>query len=315
MTQRHAARASAPPAADPGIQARIAAALPRLTGAQRQLAEFVNHELFRAATMRIEEIAQAAGVSAASANRFARALGFDGYPQFRAAMVREFQATMAPVERLRDALASPASSHDVVLSALETDIDNLRATQRTLTGKACNDAVGALVAARRVYVLGFGSSAQLAAQLEYGLTPYLGDVQSLATAAGPANAARRLHDLGAKDVVVSIAFPRYLRDTVALTRIARDNGARVLALTDTPSSPLARLAHTTLLINAYRRMAANSDAVVLSVIQGLCGAVAHRVAHSAGSAASMTQSTLPWLYQETGQLEPEPAAPNTRRAP
>lgn len=262
--------------------------------------------------MRIEEIANAAGVSAASANRFARALGFEGYPQFRSAMMSEFEATLAPVERLRDALTSPATAHDMLLSALETDIENLRATQRSLNSEACNQAVGSLVQAKRIFILGFGSSGHLAAQLEYGLNPYLGFVQSLAAAGGSANAARRLHDVGAEDVVVSIAFPRYLRDTVTLTKMARDNGAQVIALTDTPSSPVARLAHIAMHVSAYRRLAANSDAVVLSVIQGLCGAVAHRMPKSAQAASSMTQATLPWLYQETG-LSASPQVPVKKR--
>lgn len=296
-----------------GIQARIAAALPTLTGAQRLMAEFVNHNLFQAATMRIEEIAQAASVSPATANRFAGALGFGGYPQFRAAMMREFEATLAPVERLKSALASPASSHELILSALETDIDNLRATQHALTGQACNDAVDALVGADRVFVVGFGSSGHLAAQLEYGLNPYLGYVQSLAGAGGPANAARRLYDATARDLVVAIAFPRYLGDTIAVAEQARSSGARVLALTDSASSPLSRLADISLYVHAYRRMAANSDAIVLAVIQGLCGAVAHRAPASAQAAASMTQATLPWLYRD-GRKAAGARGRKTRRA-
>jgi DNA-binding MurR/RpiR family transcriptional regulator len=98
--------------------------------------------------------------------------------------------------------------------------------------------------------------------------------------------------------VVAIAFPRYLRDTIAVAEQARSSGARILALTDSISSPLRQLADISLYINAYRRMAANSDAIVLAVIQGLCGAVAHRVPKSAQAAASMTQATLPWLYRD-----------------
>ena len=298
------------PATDTGIQERLAAALPRLTGAQRLMADFVSQSLFQAATMRIEEIAQAAGVSTATANRFARALGFEGYPQFRAATMREFEATLAPVERLRDAMASPATSHELVLSALETDIENIRATQRMLTDQACADAVGALAGASRIYTVGFGSSGQLAAQMEYGLTPYVRHVESLATAGGAVHAARRLHDVCGKDVLVAIAFPRYIDDTIALARQAAEAGAQVIALTDAPSSPLARVARIALFVRAYRRLAANSDAVVLSVIQGLCGAVAHRNPRSSEAAAGMTQATLPWLYRQAG---PAPASPKASR--
>ena len=93
-----------PSSADELISARIAAAMPTLTPIHRRMGAFVLANLFRSATMRIDELASAVGASVATANRFARALGFDGYPAFREALVRGFEATIAPVERLRTAL-------------------------------------------------------------------------------------------------------------------------------------------------------------------------------------------------------------------
>ena len=72
--------------------------MPTLTPIHRRMGDYVLANLFRAATMRIDELASVVGASVASANRFARALGFDGYPQFREALVCGFEATLAPVE-------------------------------------------------------------------------------------------------------------------------------------------------------------------------------------------------------------------------
>ncbi|MFP3560277.1 MurR/RpiR family transcriptional regulator, partial [Paraburkholderia sp. SIMBA_049] len=85
------------------IAERIASAMPRMTPIHRRMGEFVLANPFRAATMRIDELAQAVNASIATANRFAKALGFDGYPAMRAALVRGFEATLGPVERLRSA--------------------------------------------------------------------------------------------------------------------------------------------------------------------------------------------------------------------
>src|SRR5204862_1262658 len=67
-------------------------ALPTLTPAHQRMAQYVLENPFRAATMRIDEFATAVDVSVATANRFARALGFEGYPQFRTELVRGFEA-------------------------------------------------------------------------------------------------------------------------------------------------------------------------------------------------------------------------------
>ena len=75
---------------DETIMARIADVYPTLSRAHRRAADFVLKHPFQAATMMIDELARAAGISVATANRFARALGIDGYPAFRAELVRTF---------------------------------------------------------------------------------------------------------------------------------------------------------------------------------------------------------------------------------
>src|SRR5438309_4834383 len=107
------------PPVDETVMARIAAAYPGLSPAHRKAADFVLNHPFQAATMMIDELARAAHISVATANRFARALGIDGYPEFRAELVRTFSATLAPVEKLRAALQRNASVSEIARASLE----------------------------------------------------------------------------------------------------------------------------------------------------------------------------------------------------
>ncbi|GAB5095211.1 MULTISPECIES: MurR/RpiR family transcriptional regulator [unclassified Caballeronia] len=281
--------------ADDLISARIAAAMPGLTPIHQRMGAFVLANLFRSATMRIDELAEAVGASVATANRFARALGFSGYPAFREALVRGFEATIAPVERLRSALESPASGADVFDASLAQASANLRLAQTSVDAAKAVAVVEAILAARQVFVLGYGASAFLAGLMEHGLTPYCANVQSLALTGGPSHAARRLFTASREDLLVAIAFPRYVDDTITLARQARDHGVRVVALTDSIASPLARIADLVLTIGAERRLAANCDTAVLAVIEALCDAVAHRAKRSVEAASGLTEFVLPWL--------------------
>ncbi|MFM0241600.1 MurR/RpiR family transcriptional regulator [Paraburkholderia phytofirmans] len=281
--------------AEQSIAARIAAAMPTLTPIHRRMGDYVLANLFRAATMRIDELASVVGASVATANRFARALGFDGYPQFREALVRGFEATLAPVERLRSAQESLAAGDDVVDASLEQAANNLQATRTAIDSAAAEAAVEAIIAARRVFVLGFGASAFLAGLMEHGLMPYHDNVQSLALMGGPSHAARRLFASNESDLVIGLAFPRYVEDTIKLAHRAAGRGARVLALTDSPRSPLAQFADISLYIRADRRLAANADSAVLAVIEALCDAVAYRAKRSVKAAAEVSEFLLPWL--------------------
>lgn len=314
----HPPVASSP--AEQAIAARIAAAMPTLTPIHRRMGDYVLANLFRAATMRIDELASVVGASVATANRFARALGFDGYPQFREALVRGFEATLAPVERLRSAQESLAPSDDLVDASLEQAASNLHATRTAIDRTAADAAVEAIIAARRVFVLGYGASAFLAGLMEHGLMPYHDNVQSLALIGGPSHAARRLFASNKDDLVIGIAFPRYVEDTIELARRAASRGARVLALTDSARSPLAQFANLSLYIRTDRRLAANADSAVLAVIEALCDAVAYRAKRSVKAATEVSEFLLPWLVDPQagsigGAAEPARAVVRTTRKP
>lgn len=296
------------------ISARISAAIPALTPVHRRMAEYVHANPYRAATMRIDELASAVGASVASANRFARTLGFDGYPAFREALVRGFEATLAHVERLRTAQESPTARGEVFDRSLDQTIVNLHATRDTIDAASAEAAVGAIMKARRVYVLGLGTSGFLAGLMEYNLAPYHEGVESLAQIGGVTHAARHLGRATANDLLVAIAFPRYINDTIVLASRAADLGVPVLALTDSAESPLARIAKLTLIVRSERHLGANCDAAVLAAIEALVDAVAHRSKRSVRAAAEMTEFVHPWLVNPQRSAEPAAAAVPERRA-
>ncbi|RQS61579.1 MurR/RpiR family transcriptional regulator [Burkholderia sp. Bp8963] len=299
------------------IAARIAAAMPSLTPIHRRMGEYVLANPFRAATMRIDELAQAAGASIATANRFAKALGFDGYPAMRAALVRGFEATLGPVERLRSAQEQEAGVRGAawIDAVFDQAVENIEDTRAHLDAANVETAVEAIVAARRVLILGAGSSAFLAGLMEHGLSVCHDNVQSLALLGGPSHAARRLYTAGARDLVIAIAFPRYVEDTIELARRTAARGAQVLALTDGPHSPLVPIASLSLFVTAQRRFAATSEAAVLATIEALIDAVALRTHRSAKAAADMTEFLLPWLTQPQAALSAtNPSSDRSRKS-
>lgn len=189
---------------EPAIAERIASAMPLMTPIHRRMGEFVLANPFRAATMRIDELAQAVNASIATANRFAKALGFDGYPAMRAALVRGFEATLGPVERLRSAQEQESGVRgaawiDAVFDQAAANIENTRAQ---LDAADVEAAVEAIVGARRVLILGAGSSAFLTGLMEHGLSVCHDSVQSLALLGGPSHAARRLYTADSRDLVI-----------------------------------------------------------------------------------------------------------------
>lgn len=279
------------------IATRIAQIRSSLTPSHQQMADYVLAHPLQAATMPIDELAAVVGLSVATANRFARAIGLDGYAMLRAELVKGFEAMLAPVEKMRARLEKPGSVHDAFAAAMEESQRNIAATLDALNPAACEEAVRLVLAARRIYVLGFGSSGWLAGLLQRGLELHCDNVHLLASVAGASHGARLLPRMNGQDLLIAISFPRYLSDTVALAESAVAQGVRVLALTESPQSPLGKIAHCYLLAQTDNYYAANSEASVLSLIEALSSAVALQAKESVQSAARMTESVLPWLLQ------------------
>lgn len=290
---------------NPSMAQRIARAMPMLSQAHRQVADYVQAHPLKVATMPIDELAGAAGVSVATANRFARALEFEGYAQFRAALVLGFESTLAPVERLRSKLEHTASVADVFASALDEVARNAEETRQSLDARSCAQAVSALLKAQRIYVMGYGASSWLGGLLVRNLDRYCENVQLLPSIEGSSYGARMLSRLKATDLVVVISFPRYFSDTLLLARRVHAAGIPQLAITDGPASPLVPLSTLALYARTHSAYFANSEASALALIEALCSAVSHAAKGSLRAAADLTESVLPWLDgRHAGRLRP-----------
>jgi DNA-binding MurR/RpiR family transcriptional regulator len=288
---------------DTPIGRRIARAYPELTGALKRFADLVLGDPVTVARASIQAASAGIGVSVATANRFSRALGFKGYAEFRAELIRGFETAFEPVERLRVELSRTATSHETIRHSLEEDIRNLQLTLQNLTEDASTRAVDLILGARRRYVIGFSASAHLGALLANGLDRLVGDTQVVGNTDGAFGAAQHVSQFGAGDLVIAIAFPRYIRDTVELARFAVDRGIPLLAITDGPRSPLAAIARVTLYAATARAHASTSDASTLALIEALVAAVARRTPDAVAKADAFARFALPWFDAGFGPTE------------
>lgn len=279
------------------IAERIARQNTQLSASHRRIADYVLKSPFKVAMMTIDKLAAACNVSIATTNRFARVLGYTSYSLFRAALASGFEQALEPVERLRLERTRNASSYDIFAASLYEDQRNAEATRLALSPEACDQAVTTILDAPRIFVVGFGSSGFLAGLLQRGLSLHCPNVETLAGPGGVSHAARQLSRITPEDVVIGIAFPRYIKDTVSLIKVAHEKQAIILALTDKPSSPIAPLASICLYAQSSRQMLSNSDTAVLGLIEGLTCAVAHRSEDSVTRAALLTESVMPWIYE------------------
>ena len=149
---------------------------------QRRIAQYIMESYDKAAFMTAAKLGQTVGVSESTVVRFAVSLGFDGYPSMQKAMQEMVLNRLTSVQRLEVA-SDRMADQDIVSMVLQSDMEKLRRTDETISREDFSRAVDAIVAAKRVFILGVRSAAPLANFLGYYLR-YLSDNVHIVTASG-----------------------------------------------------------------------------------------------------------------------------------
>lgn len=221
------------------VSARISAIFAQLTGSERRLAEVVLDASADLAALTAGELAARAGVSAATAARFFRRLGYDSYADLRRA-ARTVRALGSPL----DELSQRSGARGDFAAHVAEDMDNLARLAAQIPPADLAAAIGHIAAARRIYLVGYRNSGALAGYMR-GLLAHLKDDIRLLPLAGQ-TLAEDFAGLSADDVVVVFGFrrrPPILRDILAL---ARDVGAPSVLIADATAARTAHLAAITL---------------------------------------------------------------------
>jgi DNA-binding MurR/RpiR family transcriptional regulator len=245
---------------------------PHLSKGHKKVANFVLEHGDRAAFMTLEQLAQETGVSRGTAERFARELGFVGYPQFKEKMASLLRESLVPVEKVRVGMQKQITPDLALRSAFTEDIHNLERTLQAISTEQFARAAALMRQADRIVLLGLGSSSYVAGLGVYRLSTFRSNVFAITESGGILY--RQLYWLGERDVLLAISFPRYSRATVEACRYAHTKQLPVLALTDKLTSPLYGFATETLLVRSERELLAASLTAALTMIDALALTIA-----------------------------------------
>ncbi len=238
---------------------------------QKNIAKYIKDNYDKAAYMTAARLGQSVGVSESTVVRFVMELGFEGYPEFKHALLEFVRAKLTAVQRI-EVTNSLIGDADVLQKVLESDIDKIKRTLEGIDKAAFDDAVRAIVDAKTVYIMGMRGSSYLAGLLNYSFRMISDNVRLIQTTSG-SETFEQMMSLGESDALIAISFPRYSKSIIKGVEYAKSRGADVIALTDSQNSPIA--AHADQVLIAQSDMASYADSLVapMSVINALIVAV------------------------------------------
>ncbi len=230
------------PAAE-GVAVRIHRAAGSMTPAQRRVADAVVADPQLVAFGTVADLAREAGASGASVVRLATRLGYDGFVELQEAVRSEMSDRLRPAAvRIRD-----LPPGDVVGRALTTSLAAVEATLEGLDREAFDDGVSLLSdRGRRVAVIAGDAGAGIAGHAGDELRMLRGEVEVISGT--PVAVGQSIARLDPGDVVLALDLRRYDRWLLEAVDHAVGEGAELIALTDGPLSPLARLSRTLLVV-------------------------------------------------------------------
>ncbi len=216
------------------------------TGQQKVLEFFLERRL-EAVYLSAARIADMVDVSHSTVVRTAQALGFEGFPEFQTALQEEVSGRInsASVYQLgsrkliNELLEQDNNSMGAILErVMRTDAKNIENMVSQISVPDFEQAVSMLLEAETVYVIGLRSSAPMAMNFAMGLRQIRGKCHLLQPGVG--DLVDQIAALTSKDLLFSLCFGRYTKETLHAMDYARKIGTRVISVTDTPVSPAAR---------------------------------------------------------------------------
>ena len=243
--------------------------LSKMSKGQKRIAEYITKYYERAAFLTASRLGEEADVSESTVVRFAIMLGFEGYPELQKSLQELTKNKLTTLQRLD--ITSEIHMVNVLGNVLKSDMISIRNTLEKMDQGTFLKVVEELLTAKRVFILGVRSASLLVQFMGYYLNYLLDDVRVVTSGVG--DVFEQLIKLEKDDVLVGISFARYATRTIEGMEMAKDHGAKVIAITDSEVSPLCKYADISMFAPSDTTTFVDSLVAPLSLINALVVAI------------------------------------------
>jgi len=268
---------------------------------QKLIARYILDNYDKAAFMTASKLGRTVQVSESTVVRFATQLGYDGYPSMQRALQEMIRGKLTSIQRIQ-ASDSVLSGTDLVTNVLHRDMEKIRMAIDQTDGAEFERVVDTIVAAKKLYIVGFRSSSFLAGYLNFYFRLVFDNVVQVQ--GGAAGTFDQIFRVGPGDVVIALCFPRYSELAIKTISFAKERGATIVGVTDGEMSPVARMAECALLVHNEMLSFVDSLAAPMSMLNALILACARKK----GTDVSASFSELEQVWERFaifGKIEDE----------
>ncbi|MDG6095011.1 MurR/RpiR family transcriptional regulator [Acetobacter sp. AN02] len=256
------------------LRARYATLPPRL----KQIADAVLASPDDVALGTVSSLAAIARVQPSTVVRFARTFDLNGFSEMQAIFRDRIRSRSISygerVNALHAADGSPASASALLDGFYEAALASLQAMHHHMDRTRLDEAITRLAQARRIYILGLRRSMPVARYLSYLFTKMEISHRIIGLESGMEDEA--MLSAGPEDAAIVISFTVYAKRTIELFRALEKRHVPIVAVTDSPASPVIPSSGLWLEVMEADFMGFRSNAATMALVMTLATAVAER---------------------------------------
>lgn len=223
---------------------RLTAEWDKLTPEAQKAARYVLENPADVGVSTVREIAVAANVKPNTFVRMARQVGFEGYEDFRAPFreaIRRGGVSFPDRARWLQDIRKSGEIGGLYADMIGAAVRNIDETFAGISEEALKAAAEAIWASRQVFTLGVGVHNSNARNFTYLASTGMTQFHAI-----PRPGSTPVDDLAwadGRDVLIAMTMKPYRTEVIDAVRIARDQDVTVIAISDSPASPISLAAN------------------------------------------------------------------------
>ena len=217
----------------------LAGELESLTPETRKAASYVLENPNDVSISSIREIAEAADVKPNTFVRMARSVGFESYDDFREPFreaIRNGSVNFPDRARWLQAIRQRGELGSLYADMVSSALENIETTFAGIDEAQLKIAAETIWASRQVFTLGVGVNSANAQNFTYLASTGMVQFHSI-----PKSGSTATDDLAwsdERDVLIAITCKPYRREVIEATKIAKEQGVKIIGISDSLASPV-----------------------------------------------------------------------------
>lgn len=260
MSRRTLSKTMSPQGKEGTLLTRIRSIYPSLFSAEKKVADLILKQPQKVVYLPIGEVARRSGVAKSTVVRFCRSIGHNGYSELKISLAQDL---VPDVKYIHQDIKPRDDSATITQKVFHVNIHGLADSLKILDTKEMEKAIEALVNAKKVLFCGVGTSAPVAEEA-YHRFLYLG--VPCVFSGDPHLQIGLALSLTKQDVAVGVSHSGSTENTLKPLKVAKENGATVICITNYINSPMAQLADIKL-ITSFREIIFRIAAMAARVAQ------------------------------------------------